>query len=141
MDAFAALGDPVRRGVIELLRRGALPAGRIAAAFDHLSRPAVSRHLRVLREAGLVEADLVGRERRYRVRPEALDEVQAWLDQVRTPIPDTADTADAVADTWGRRFDALATEVHRTRRQRERTAPTHPDHPAEPAHPDQEQTA
>lgn len=146
MDPFAALGDPVRRQVIELLQQGPLPAGRIAGAFGHLSRPAVSRHLRVLREAGLVEADLVGRERRYRVRTEALDDVQAWLDRVRSPVPDTdtADDADVAADTWGRRFDALATEVHRTRRQRARdghAAVPRPDHPADPAHPEQEQTA
>jgi len=72
-DPFDALADPTRRGVLELLReRGVATAGEIADAFPHISRPAVSRHLRVLRECGIVIAERTGRERRYRIDASAL---------------------------------------------------------------------
>lgn len=79
MDAAAAIADPIRRRVLELVRDEELPAGEIAAHFP-VSRPAVSRHLRVLREAGLVRERRAGRERRYRADPEPLAELRAWLD-------------------------------------------------------------
>lgn len=79
MDAAAAIADPIRRRVLELVRDEELPAGEIAAQFP-VSRPAVSRHLRVLREAGLVHERRAGRERRYRANPEQLAELRAWLD-------------------------------------------------------------
>jgi DNA-binding transcriptional ArsR family regulator len=105
MDVFAALADPVRREILELVARSPLNAGEIAAEFP-VSRPAISRHLRVLREAGLVRVEPSGRERRYQVNTAALTEVDAWLAQFR--------------DSWSSRLDALETEVHRTRRERER---------------------
>jgi DNA-binding transcriptional ArsR family regulator len=72
-DPFEALADPTRRGVLDLLRRRTvLTAGEIAAAFPRISRPAVSRHLRVLRESGLVIADEAGREWHYRLNVAAL---------------------------------------------------------------------
>jgi DNA-binding transcriptional ArsR family regulator len=108
VDVFGAVADPVRRRIVELLSRQGLAAGRVAASFTEISRPAVSRHLRVLREAGVVEADLVGRERVYRTRPEALEEVERWAASLRP--------------SWERHFDALETEVHRSRRERERRA-------------------
>jgi len=75
-DAFAALADPTRRDILDLLRRrGTLTAGAIAAAHPGVSRPGISRHLRVLREAGLVIADEAGRERRYRLNGAALARV------------------------------------------------------------------
>jgi DNA-binding transcriptional ArsR family regulator len=68
VDPFEALADPTRRGILELLRlRGLATAGEIADAFAQISRPAVSRHLRVLREAGVVMADQRGREWQYRI--------------------------------------------------------------------------
>jgi DNA-binding transcriptional ArsR family regulator len=79
MQAAAAIADPIRRRVLELVRDGELPAGAIAAEFS-VSRPAVSRHLRVLREAGLVHERRVGRERLYRANPGQLAELRAWLD-------------------------------------------------------------
>jgi DNA-binding transcriptional ArsR family regulator len=79
VDAAAAIADPIRRRVLELVRDAEVPAGEIAAAFP-VSRPAVSRHLRVLREAGLVRERRVGRERLYRADPEPLAELRAWLD-------------------------------------------------------------
>ncbi len=89
MDAAAAIADPIRRRVLELVRDEELPAGEIAAQFP-VSRPAVSRHLRVLREARLVRERRVGRERRYRADPEPLAELRAWLD-----------------DYWAGRLEAL----------------------------------
>lgn len=105
MDVYAALADPVRREILEMLNATPLTAGQLADRFP-ISRPAVSRHLRVLREAGLVSVTASGREREYRVGPEAFTAIESWLVQFR--------------DVWGSRFDALETEVFRTRRERER---------------------
>ncbi|MGH3071465.1 MAG: ArsR/SmtB family transcription factor [Gaiellaceae bacterium] len=77
--AAAVIADPIRRRVLELVRDDELPAGEIAAQFD-VSRPAVSRHLRVLRESGLVRERRVGRERLYRADPAPLAELRTWLD-------------------------------------------------------------
>src|SRR5919204_216655 len=74
-----AIADPTRRQLLELVRDRELPAGELAASFD-VSRPAVSRHLRVLREAGLVRERRQGRLRLYRADPEPLDELRTWLD-------------------------------------------------------------
>jgi DNA-binding transcriptional ArsR family regulator len=76
--AAAAIADPIRRRVLELVRDRELPAGELAAQFD-VSRPAVSRHLRVLREAGLVHERREGRLRLYRADPEPLAELRDWL--------------------------------------------------------------
>ncbi|WP_454050391.1 ArsR/SmtB family transcription factor [Cellulomonas sp. Marseille-Q8402] len=107
-----ALGDPVRRRLVELLADGTRPAGELAAAVGAefgISQPAASRHLRVLREAGLVTAEVDGARRLYAVRAEALDEVQAWLLGVRR--------------FWDQRLDALGTEVARGARQRGHAGP------------------
>jgi DNA-binding transcriptional ArsR family regulator len=74
-----AVADPIRRRVLELVRDRELAAGELAAQFD-VSRPAVSRHLRVLREAGLVHERREGRLRLYRAEPEPLDELRSWLE-------------------------------------------------------------
>jgi DNA-binding transcriptional ArsR family regulator len=79
MDAAAAIADPIRRRVLELVRDRELPAGELAAQFD-VSRPAVSRHLRVLREAGLVRERRRGKLRLYRADLAPLAELRAWLD-------------------------------------------------------------
>jgi DNA-binding transcriptional ArsR family regulator len=80
MEAAAAIADPVRRRVLELVRDREVPAGELAAQFE-VSRPAVSRHLRVLREAGLVRERREGRLRLYRADPAPLEELRAWLDR------------------------------------------------------------
>ena len=108
-NAAGAIADPVRREILTLLRDGPLPAGAIASRFA-ISRPAVSRHLRVLRESGLVVDRPRGRERVYRLDVGPLAELDAWLAQFRCP---------GGAD-WSSRLDALETEVHRTRRDRAR---------------------
>ena len=104
---WEALTDPTRRAIVEHLAREELTAGEVAALFD-TARPGVSRHLRVLREAGVVEAEAVGQRRVYRLAPGALDEVEQWCRDVRT--------------FWGQRLDALDTEIARGKRSR-RTDP------------------
>ena len=80
--AFSALADPTRRAVLDLLRKGSQPAGQIASAFP-VSRPAISKHLRLLRKAHLVEERREGRHRVYQLNPEPLRAVDAWLEQYR----------------------------------------------------------
>jgi DNA-binding transcriptional ArsR family regulator len=80
---FSALADPTRRAVMDLLRQGSLPAGRIAQAFP-VSRPAISKHLRLLRRAHLVRQRSEGRHRFYELDPGPLKAVDSWLNQYRT---------------------------------------------------------
>jgi DNA-binding transcriptional ArsR family regulator len=79
---FAALADPTRRAVLDLLRRGNQPAGHIADTFP-VSRPAISRHLRMLRRAHLVKEHREGRNRVYQLNPEPLRAVDSWIEQYR----------------------------------------------------------
>lgn len=109
----AAIGDPVRREILDLLRGGPRTAGALAGRFP-ISRPAVSRHLRVLRERGLVVDELRGRERVYRLELAELAVLEAWLTRFRAPDASRFEPA----------LDALATEVHRTRRERRKPTST-----------------
>ena len=79
---FHALADPTRRAVLDLLRSGAQPAGKIAVAFP-VSRPAISKHLRQLRKARLVVEHRRGRHRFYQLNPEPLKAIDSWLDHYR----------------------------------------------------------
>jgi len=79
---FQALADPTRRAVLDLLRRGSQPAGQIAEAFP-ISRPAISKHLRLLRRAHLVREHREGRHRLYELNPEPLRAVDSWIEQYR----------------------------------------------------------
>jgi DNA-binding transcriptional ArsR family regulator len=81
--AFSALADPTRRAVLDLLRAGTRAAGEIAGSFP-VSRPAISKHLRILRRAHLVEEQREGRHRMYRLNPEPLQSVDLWLEQYRS---------------------------------------------------------
>ncbi|MFD0745282.1 metalloregulator ArsR/SmtB family transcription factor [Phytohabitans flavus] len=120
MDEVAgAIADPVRREILAMLRERRMSAGQIADRFA-ISRPAVSRHLRVLRESGLVHDDLTGRQRFYRLDPAPLARLAQWL----SPFVHHEDPAA----TWEGRFDALETEVYRTRREHRQQAK-----PGEPA--------
>jgi DNA-binding transcriptional ArsR family regulator len=80
-DPFEALGDPNRRAILALLRGGGRSVGQLADELP-ISRPAVSRHLRLLREAGLVVEEPRGTRRIYRLHEQGLDAVQAYLEQV-----------------------------------------------------------
>src|SRR5215468_3072786 len=96
-----------------MLRDEPLSAGQIADRFA-ISRPAVSRHLRVLREAGLVRDTADGRRRVYTLDTGPLDELTGWLGRLTRP------------SGWQHRLDALETEVYRARRERRTTAGRHP---------------
>lgn len=79
---FHALADPTRRAVLDLLRSGSQPAGQVARSFP-ISRPAVSKHLRLLRYANLVREHRSGRHRFYHLNPQPLKAVDRWLEQYR----------------------------------------------------------
>src|SRR6478609_9013969 len=92
---FTALTDPTRRAVFERLRHGPRPVGEIARGLP-VTRPAVSQHLKVLKEAGLVDDRSEGTRRIYQIDPNGLGAMRAWLDQF-----------------WESALDAFATEVER----------------------------
>lgn len=110
MDGARAIADPVRREILELVRVAPLAAGSIAAHFS-ISRPAVSKHLRVLVDCGVVEATVSGRQRIYALRTEPLVEVAGYLDRLLSP-------------SFVARLDALETEVARARRERRAQQPS-----------------
>ncbi len=82
MDRFAALAEPNRRRIVEMLGERPLSAGEIVARFS-VSAPAISQHLKVLKEAGLVTVAVEGQRRIYRLDPEGLDAFEAWVRKVR----------------------------------------------------------
>jgi DNA-binding transcriptional ArsR family regulator len=81
-DVFSAVADPTRRAILDRLRRGSIPAMELADGF-RISRPAVSRHLRVLRKAKLVIEAKEGRNRVYSLTPSALQDIDAWIESYR----------------------------------------------------------
>jgi DNA-binding transcriptional ArsR family regulator len=97
--ALDVLGDPTRRRIIERLAAGPLPVGGIASGLP-ISRPAVSQHLKLLKQAGLVADQAEGARRVYRIDPNGFQPLRAWLDQF-----------------WGSALDAFAIEVERDRSQ------------------------
>jgi DNA-binding transcriptional ArsR family regulator len=107
MHAFDILGDPVRRRILELLADGEQTAGAIAAVIRTefgISQPAVSQHLRVLRESGFTTMRADGARRLYAVAPASLQEVAVWLERF--------------SGFWSQRLDALETELARGKRER-----------------------
>jgi DNA-binding transcriptional ArsR family regulator len=111
MHAFEILGDPVRRRIVELLADGEQAAGAIGAVVQEefgISQPAVSLHLRVLREHGFATVRAEGARRLYAVDAAPLEEVDRWLEPYRR--------------FWNQRLDALDTEIARGKRAR-RTSP------------------
>ncbi len=101
MDAVLhAIADGNRRTVLDILRQHPATAGELADALP-IARPGVSRHLRVLREAGLVDVRQEAQRRIYTLRPDPLTEVDAWLDDYRA--------------LWRNRLDALHTEITRNK--------------------------
>ena len=92
MTAYAALAEPHRRQILDLLRTGERPVADLVAHLG-LTQPGVSKHLKVLREAGLVVARTQGKQRMYALRPEPLVEVVQWLESYRM--------------LWSSRLDAL----------------------------------
>lgn len=103
--SLLALADPTRRAVFELLATGSLAVSEVAAALP-VSRPAVSQHLRVLKEAGLVIDHQAGTRRIYRVNPEGLDSLRRWLDSFwDAALADFKKAAEGDADRAGERRD------------------------------------
>lgn len=96
MDGFTALADPTRRRILELLGGGERAAGEIAAQFE-ASAPAISQHLKVLRETGWVRVRADRQRRIYRIEPDALGEVESWIERLR--------------GEWNERLDALEREL------------------------------
>jgi DNA-binding transcriptional ArsR family regulator len=114
MHAFDVLGDPVRRRILELLADDEMPSGAIASVIQSefgISQPAVSQHLRVLREAGFASVRPEGARRLYSVGPSALHEADRWLDRFR--------------HLWDQPLDALDTELARGRLQRRTSQTVH----------------
>lgn len=109
MHAFDVLGDPVRRRILEVLAEGESASGEVVAVIAGefgITQPAVSQHLKVLRENGFARVRCEGARRIYAVDGSALAEVDRWLDRFR--------------HFWGPRLEALATEVARGKRARKR---------------------
>ena len=107
MHAFDVLGNPVRRRILELLASGEHTSGTIVGVVQRefgISQPAVSQHLRVLRDSGFATVRAEGPRRIYDVAARPLEEIDAWLNQFR--------------QLWAERLDALATEVARGKRER-----------------------
>lgn len=110
MHAFDVLGDPVRRRILELLAGGEETSGAVCAVIQRefgISQPAVSQHLRVLRESGFARVRPEGTRRLYAVEAAPLREVDQWLEHFR--------------GFWNQRLDALSTELARGRRERGRS--------------------
>ncbi|OLB64158.1 MAG: transcriptional regulator [Actinobacteria bacterium 13_2_20CM_2_72_6] len=109
MHAFDVLGDPVRRRILELLADGEQTSGAVTTAIRAefgISQPAVSQHLRVLRESGFATVRADGTRRLYAVDAAPMQEVDMWLERFRR--------------FWTQRLDALATELVRGKRERRR---------------------
>ncbi|MBB5786358.1 metalloregulator ArsR/SmtB family transcription factor [Jiangella mangrovi] len=122
MHAFDVLGDPVRRRILELLADGELTSGAVTSVIQQefgISQPAVSQHLKVLRESGFATVRPDGARRLYAVSSEPLRDVDAWLDRFRR--------------FWTPPLDALATELARGKRERrlQQQAGQDPSHPAD----------
>lgn len=101
---FAALADPTRCRVLELLHERPMPVHELAAAFS-ISRPAISRHLRVLKEASLVREEKQGRENRYSLQRQQLRPMADWLDRHRRRGPGVAPAASALPQTVQMEFE------------------------------------
>ncbi|MGA8153062.1 MAG: metalloregulator ArsR/SmtB family transcription factor [Terriglobales bacterium] len=118
---FSALADPTRRAVLDLLRQGSQPAGRIAEAFP-VSRPAISKHLRLLRRAHLVQEHRRGRHRVYQLNPLPLKAVDSWLEQYRAFWSSNLASLKAFVETEYAKETAIPTtnEVHKKTRRNDR---------------------
>lgn len=95
MDVFTTISDPTRRRMLELLRVGELPAGEFVRAFPSVTQPAVSRHLRLLHEAGLVSRRAVEQRRIYALRRDGFEPVEQWLAAFRPFWPERLDALEA----------------------------------------------
>jgi DNA-binding transcriptional ArsR family regulator len=100
-DVFSAIADPTRRKVLDLLALGSRNAGELAAEFPRLSQPGVSRHLKVLRNARLVDVTVKAQQRIYSLKPEGLSELYEWVAKYQAMWPDTLDALERYLDARG----------------------------------------
>jgi len=108
VNAFDVLGDPIRRRILELLARSELTSGEIVSIIGDefgVSQPAVSQHLRVLRESGFAQVRSAGTKRHYSMDTTGISAVEQWLSDLR--------------GFWDQRLDALSTEIARGKKQRD----------------------
>jgi DNA-binding transcriptional ArsR family regulator len=113
-EALRAVADPTRRAILHLVRDAELPAGEIATHFPSMSRPAVSQHLRVLADAGLVDVRADGNRRLYRWRREGLRDAAAFLEEMWSD--DLARLKDAAErEEWADRTRAARRHHHPSR--------------------------
>lgn len=125
--AFEALGDPTRRKILELLAPGEQPAGEVVAALQArapISQPAVSQHLKVLRDAGLVTMRVDGTRRLYALDEPGLGAARAWLTRLADPLAPFAQPLDALETELarGRRTRRAAKSAKPSGEQRRRSA-------------------
>ena len=95
---FSAIADPTRRAILDLLARGSRTAGTIAAEFPRLTQPGVSRHLKVLRTAHLVEVTVNAQQRIYAIKPEGLADLYEWVAKYQAIWPDALDALERYVD-------------------------------------------
>ncbi len=98
MDAFSVIADPTRRRILDLLARGSRNAGELGQAFPRLTQPGVSRHLRVLRDAHLVDVTVRAQQRIYALKPEGLAELYEWVAKYQALWPDALDSLERYLD-------------------------------------------
>lgn len=101
MNSFLAIADPTRRKIIEMLAQRSLSSGEIASQFE-MSAPAISQHLKVLREAKLVRANIAAQRRIYELNPEGVDEIAIWVAKVK--------------QFWGGKLDNLEREMKKNKK-------------------------
>jgi DNA-binding transcriptional ArsR family regulator len=94
MDAFTAVADPTRRAMLDMLLKKERPVGDFVIAFPKISQPAVSKHLRVLRDAGLVSMQAHAQQRIYSLEPNALAELDAWIAKYKVFWSDSLDALE-----------------------------------------------
>jgi DNA-binding transcriptional ArsR family regulator len=99
MDTFSAVADPTRRAMLDLLVKRERSAGELVSAFPHISQPAVSKHLRILKDAGLVNMRVHAQQRIYTLQPKGLAELDAWIAKYKV--------------FWTERLDALEQHLSR----------------------------
>ncbi|MFN8639403.1 MAG: metalloregulator ArsR/SmtB family transcription factor [Dehalococcoidia bacterium] len=102
MDVFGAVAEPTRRAVLDLLATRERSAGELVAAFPGLTQPAVSRHLRILRDARLVDVRPEGARRLYSLRPDAMAELDQWLQTYRRFWAERLDDLESHLDSRAR---------------------------------------
>ncbi len=98
MDTFSVVADPTRRAMLDLLVKHERSAGELVSAFPDISQPAVSKHLRILKDAGLVDMRVQAQQRIYTLQPKGLAELDAWIAKYKVFWPDRLDSLERYLD-------------------------------------------